>query len=112
MSGVEGKPNFRNLVENLLRESPLFQTTQPRATLLAEHTAEEKKVMEEERIAVLTAIENNDLSGFIDTRFGSRPSDGVMDAVHYLTTIYDELKKDEPDQNFVAQAVEQLKEYL
>ena len=110
--GVEGVPNFRSLVEGLLKESDLFPTSQPRATLLAEHTDEEKRAMKDEKTAVLTAIENNDLTSFVAAKFGGEPNDTVMDAIRCLTAIYDELKKAEPDENFVRETVEQLKEYL
>lgn len=112
MMGMESKPDFRSLVENLLKGSDLFQTIQMRATLGGEWTDDEKKQLSEDRTAVLEAIENNDLSHFIETRFGSRPNNNVLDAIHCLTSIYDETKKENPDQDFIEETTEQLKGYL
>jgi len=110
--GIERKPNFRNLVKDLLTESNLFQVSSPRATLGGEYTETEKQAMEKERTEIIEAIEKNDLSFYIEKNFSKNPSNKVIDAVHCLTTIHDELEKESPDENFISDTVEQLKEYL
>lgn len=109
---IEGAQSFRELVGGLLKESSLFQTNPPRATLGREYTQAEKLAIEKDRLGILEAIENNDVSAYIDEYFGGRPSDRVLDAVECLIHVYDELKKEEPDKDFIASTVEQLKEYL
>ena len=60
------------------------------------------------KLGIIEAIERNEVTLYVSDSAGDR----VLDAVHCLTAIYDELGKDEPDEDFVEQTVEQLKEYL
>lgn len=107
---INQNQRFRLLVEDLLKKSYLFQKTPPKAMMFS--TDEEKKAMEKametERVGIIKAIENNILSSFVPRN----ADDKTLDAVSCLTSIYDELGKDEPDKKFIEQTVEQLKEYL
>ncbi len=111
-SSTESAPIFRNLVTPLLRESYLFQTTPPRATLGGEHTVAEKADMEKERTEIIEAIEKNNVVHFLESKFGPNPNDKVTDAVQCLVTIYDALEKVVPDDELIDSAVEQLRTYL
>ena|SRR3989344_1301065 len=91
--GMEGPQNFRGLVGNLVEGSDLFPI---------------KTIGKNEQMTILDAIENNEVSLYVP----ERADDKMLDAVHCLVTIYDELKKQEPDQDFITSTVKQLKEYL
>jgi hypothetical protein len=102
---------FRQLVEELLSESNLFQSSQQRAWSSGEYDDFVKKLKEEkkeERTKIIEAIEKNELSSYL----GERPSDQQSDAANCLVAIYDEMKKPNPDEAFIEQTVAQLKEYL
>lgn len=110
--GVEGAASFRDLVGDLIKESSLFQFSQQRSTLGGEYTEVEIRDMENERTAVIDAIEKNEIAYYLDKNFGPNPSTERIDATDCLIHIFDELKKEEPDQDFIASTIEQLKEYL
>ena len=73
---------FRGLVGNLFTEDAIFGRD------------------------ILDAIEQNRLSSY------PIHGDRQRDAVECLIHIYDELAKEEPEEDFIEQTVEQLKEYL
>lgn len=92
---VKKPTEFRLLVEDLVKNSYLFgEWVNP--------------VDPDEKMSVLDAIEKNELSLYM----GERANDRELDAVNCLTAIYDELKKSSPDNDFIEETVEQLKEYL
>ncbi len=59
------------------------------------------------KINILDAIENKGLSEYADGA-----NDRTLDAINCLIEIYDELKKDTPNGDFIEQTIEDLKEYL
>lgn len=71
-------------------------------------TLPEKSLSPDTKLGIVEAIERNEVTLYVDQSAG----DEVLDAVRCLTAIYDELGKDEPDEDFIEQTVEQLKEYL
>lgn len=87
--------SFRDLVEDLVNKSETLGTwvnpTNP-----------------DDKMTVIEAIEKDDLA----TYAGQYASDKKLDAIHCLTSIYDELKKDKPDDDFIEETVEHLKMYL
>ena len=86
---------FRQLVENLIEQSGTFEIwTNP--------------INPSEKMSVIDAIEKNELSIFI----GNHARDKKLDAVYCLIAIYDELKRDKPNEDFIKETVEHLKEYL
>ena len=89
----EGALSFRELVGGLIKESTLFPS---------------KEIGRGETLDILDAIEKNEVSLYVP----EGASDRMLDAVHCLTAIYDELSKKDPDQDFTLSTVEQLKEYL
>lgn len=89
----EKNQRFESLVESLVKGSSLFP---------------EKQITPDEKLDIVKAIENNEITLYL----GNHAGDRILDAVHCLTAIYDELGKDEPDEDFLNQTVEQLKEYL
>lgn len=96
-SGMEKPKNeFRGLVEGLLKGSDIFPVI----------SVGDKG----EKMSVIDALEKNELSLYVD--YSGNSSDKKLDAVHCLVAIYDELKKPDPDHEFVEQTIEQLKEYL
>lgn len=103
---------FRKLVEDLLSESDLlkFQDTRPYSFFGDSAEAEkiEKARVRDDRISILEAIEKKELSSYVP----QNASDEILDAVNYLTAIYDELGRDEPDKDFLRGSIERLKEYL
>ena len=104
---ISQNQRFRQLVESLLKKSNQFSDFITSRNLEA-RSAEEKNNIENNRTKIIKAIENNELSEFI----GENASDKTLDAVSCLTSIYDELGKDKPDEEFIEKTVEQLKEYL
>ena len=92
-AGKEGTSRFRELVAGIVEESDSFPP---------------KEIGEGETLSIIDAIENNEVSIYV----GGHPSDRMMDAVTYLLAIYDELKKAEPDQEFIDRTIDELKEYL
>lgn len=91
----EKSSRFRQLVEGLVDKSEVLDDwTNP--------------TKPEETMSILDAIEKNELSLYA----GERTSDKELDAINCLTAIYDELKEEEPDEEFIKETVEQLKEYL
>lgn len=89
----EKNQRFESLVGDLIKKSSLF----PDVELLPDDT-----------LSIMNAIENNEAS----TYTGSRASDQMLDAITCLNAIYDELGKEDPDEDHIEQVVEQLKEYL
>ncbi len=90
------QPNeFRDLVEDLVKNS---ETLKDRVISIGGI---------EEKINILDAIEGKGLTDYADGA-----DDKTLDAIHCLMAIYDELKKDEPDDDFIEETVERLKEYL
>jgi hypothetical protein len=59
-------------------------------------------------LGIVTAIENGETSTYL----GNCANDRTLDAVHCLLAIYDELGKDEPDEEFISETVTRFKEYL
>jgi len=93
----EGERNsrFRQLVEDLVDKSETLRDWI-------------NPINPEETMSVLDAIEKNELS-----LYGGRSTwDKKIDAMNCLTKIYDELKKENPDEEFIKETVERLKEYL
>jgi hypothetical protein len=68
----------------------------------------EKQLSPDTKLGIVEAVENNEITLYL----GNSTGDKVLDAVHCLTAIYDELGKDEPDEDFISKTVEQLKGYL
>ena len=87
---------FRTLVEDLLKDSKLLEDwINPREG-------------SNEKMSVIDAIEKNELPFYA----GNYRSDRELDAINCLTAIYDELKKSDPNNNFIEETVAQLREYL
>ncbi len=84
---------FESLVNGLVAQSSLFP---------------EKQLSPDTKLGIIESIEGNEVTLYL----GSSASDRTLDAVHCLTAIYDELGKGEPDEDFLEQTVERLKEYL
>jgi len=91
-TGMESFSSFRGLVGHLVENSDLFPV----------------KKVGEEQMSILDAIEKNEITLYVP----ERASDKMLDAVHCLISIHEELEKEEPDQNFIESTVERLKEYL
>ncbi|MDO8600427.1 MAG: hypothetical protein Q7R73_02275 [bacterium] len=79
----EGSKNqrFEELVKDFVEESSLFP---------------ERKLNQNEDLDIIRAIENNKIALYL----GNLAKDKVLDAVHRLVAIYDELGRDKPDENF------------
>ena len=98
MSTLEGNLNperaveFRRLVENLVKNSSLFPL----------------KTIGKEELGILDVIESNEVTLYVP----ENASDRMLDAVHCLIEIYDELGKETPDEDSINQTVSLLKEYL
>lgn len=88
----EQSEGFRGLVGKLLEHSELFPP----------------KKFGEEEVTIIDAIERN----IVPLYLPENPSTEMNEAVHNLTTLYDELQKREPDQTVVKSTVEQLKTHL
>jgi hypothetical protein len=92
----EQNKEFRGLLEDLI--------TQSENGLLAP-----VRISEDEELSVLDAVENNELSLYAG---GNERNDKKLDALNLITSIYDELGKENPDNDFIVETVEELKEYL
>lgn len=73
--------------------------------IVAPHIPEDSELAS---LDIINAITRNE----VVIALGSRPRDNMIDAVDCLTTIYDELQKDEPDYNFIDEVVVELREYV
>ncbi len=86
---------FRMLVEDLIEESSLLpewvNPTNP-----------------DEKMSVLDAIEGGEATLYLD----EYASDEQINAVTCLFSVYVELENEEPDDDFIQDTIEQLKEYL
>ena len=91
-AGMETGSGFRGIVGRLIENSTLFPP----------------KTIGDKKLTILDAIEQNEITLYVP----EHTSDRMLDAVNCLTAVYEELKKVEPDQEFIAGTVAHLKEYL
>ena len=87
--------DFKGLVEDLINKSiTLKERPDP--------------INKNSKLNILDAIENNRITDYT----GDNANDKELDAINYLIAIHDELKKPSPDNDFIEETVERLKEYL
>ena len=100
-----------------MENEPKFEVTQnQRFRQLVEDLVDKSETLSvwvnptnsDDKMTVIEAIEKNDVS----TYTGQYAGDKKLDAIHCLTSIYDELGKDKPDEEFIEETVKTLKQYL
>jgi hypothetical protein len=84
---------FERLVRDLLAGSDMFP---------------EKQLTADTKVDVMTAIEKNLTASYV----GARSDGKFLEGMDCLVAIYDEVHKEQPDEAFIEETVEQLKEYL